>query len=490
MAAGIYRTEPGFRERFDACARALREPLGTDLRHLLFEGGVDEAALRRTDLAQPALFAVEYSLAGLWLDWGVRPRALLGHSVGELAAAVLAGVFELDDACALAAERGRLMQTLPGGAMLGLPLGAAEIEPLLDAGVCLAADNAPGLCTVSGTGEAIDRLAARLEADGVRVRRLHTSHAFHSAMMDPILGAFERRVAAVPRRAPRIPFPSNVTGDWITAEQATDPAYWARQIREPVRFAAGVRRLLADGPQILLEAGPGAATAALARLQADAVAGHRVHTSLPRPQEARADTEHLMDTLGRLWLDGASLDLDAVDARRRSRRVPLPLYPFAEDRHWIDLPGAADATATALAVVSAPSAPAAEPSPETAAAAVAASGDSVLKQVRGVLATLLGIPHLGPHEDFFECGGHSLLAEQAVVRLREHYGVPLPMSSLFEAPTAARLAAAVEHHLAESRPDVDEPGMAALVAEITSMSPEALRAALEREQTHEEAARP
>jgi amino acid adenylation domain-containing protein len=342
MARGLYAAEPVFRRELDLCAEILRPHLGRDLRKLLFpaaDGG--EAAARelaRTELAQPALFAVEYALAQLWMTWGVRPQAMLGHSLGEYVAACLAGVLSLEDALALIAVRGSLMGGLPGGAMLGVQVPEAEIASLLASGLSLAAVNGPQACVVSGLETAVVALAARLDEQGVRHRRLHTSHAFHSAMMDPILDAYAAAVGKVVLLAPQIPFVSNLTGTWITAAEATDPGYWVRHVRGAVRFADGVRALLAEPDRVLLEVGPGNVLSTLARLSAPVPVTERrlVLASLPHPQEEQPEEAVVLRTLGRLWLAGAAVDWEAFAAGERRRRVQLPLYPFERQRYWLE----------------------------------------------------------------------------------------------------------------------------------------------------------
>ncbi len=350
MAREVYETEASFRRAVDRCCEILRPLLGLDLREVLYpRPGQEEDAARRleqTALAQPALFVVEHSLAGLWMEWGVRPRALLGHSVGEFVAACLAGVFSLEDALALVAERGRLMQSMPPGAMLSVPVPEEEIAPLLGPGLALAAVNGPGRAVVSGPREAVEALAAELAGRGVACRSLHTSHAFHSPMMEPVLAPFEARVAAVRRRPPEIPFVSNLTGGWITAEEAIDPRYWARQLRGTVRFGDGLRTLAAEPEAVLLEVGPGQALASFARQSPDRPASQAVVRSLPHPKEAEPDGRFLTGAVGRLWLAGVEIDWQGFHAGTARRRVELPSYPFERQRYWIDrrpesVPGAA-----------------------------------------------------------------------------------------------------------------------------------------------------
>jgi acyl transferase domain-containing protein len=345
MGRGLYAAEPAFREQIDLCSERLQGPLGLDLRELLFAADDDAGAAERlaqTRFTQPALFAVEYALARLWMAWGVVPQAMLGHSIGEYVAACLAGVMSLADALALVAERGRLMQALPAGAMLAVPLGEAELVPLLDGQLSLAAVNAPGRAVVSGPHEAVEALRMALAGRGVAARPLHTSHAFHSGMMEPALAPFLERFRDVALRPPAIPYVSNVSGTWITAEEATNPGYWARHLRLAVRFADGVRELCRDPRMALLEVGPGQTLTTLARQHPDRGAGRAILASLRRAKDRREDLPVLLKTLGELWLAGVEPDWSGFHAGARRRRVPLPTYPFERRRFWIE-PGTGDA---------------------------------------------------------------------------------------------------------------------------------------------------
>ena len=252
---------------------------------------------------------------------------MIGHSIGEYVAACLAGVFSLEDALALVAARGRLMQQLPGGAMLAVPLPEQKIQPLLDDSLSLAAINAPSLCVVSGTTQAVEALQKQLAEQGVECRSLRTSHAFHSEMMSPILTPFVEQVRRVSLKPPQIPYISNVTGNWITAAEATDPGYWARHLRQGVRFSDGLQQLLKEPGQIVLEVGPGRTLSTLAKRQPDRAAGHVVLTSVRHADDRPSDEEFLLTTLGKLWLSGFKVDWEKFYADERRGRVPLPTYP-------------------------------------------------------------------------------------------------------------------------------------------------------------------
>ncbi|MFI7108507.1 SDR family NAD(P)-dependent oxidoreductase [Nonomuraea sp. NPDC050227] len=326
MAAELYRNEPIFREAVDECAAVL------DVREEIFATGEEaDEALRQTSLTQPALFTVEYALARLWLSLGVEPAAMIGHSIGEYAAATIAGVFTLPDAMRLVAARGRLIQALPPGSMLAVQLMPDEIAPMLPDDVSVATVNGPGTCVVSGPSESIAELAEMLEEEGIGCTRLRTSHAFHSAMMEPMLREFRELVAAARPAAPSLPFLSNVTGTWITAAEATDPSYWARHVREPVRFGDCVSTLLADGEWIMIECGPGRQLCGLAgtQLAAGAIAPL---PSLPGPRDRAGDVAVFSQAVGALWVHGIELN----DFGAPGFRVSLPGYPWERQRAWID----------------------------------------------------------------------------------------------------------------------------------------------------------
>ncbi|MEW6742821.1 MAG: SDR family NAD(P)-dependent oxidoreductase [Planctomycetota bacterium] len=340
MARGLYQRFGLFRDEVDRCASILEPLLGLDLRKNLFatEAECRESAerLRQTALAQVALFVVEQALARLWMSWGVMPDAAIGHSIGEYVAASLAGVFSLEDALRLVALRGRLMQAQPPGTMLSVPMGPCELEPLLTDGLSLAAVNAPSLCVVAGPEERIDALAKMLAERSHASRRLHTSHAFHSEMMEAVVEPFERELQQVELARPKLPFVSNVTGEWITVEQATDPRYWARHLRQAVRFSEGVRALLERPGRVFLELGPGSTLTSLVRQHLDPRGRELALAVLPNPKEERSDEECVLHALGRGWMAGLRPDWSEMHAGMRRRRIPLPTYPFERERFWLE----------------------------------------------------------------------------------------------------------------------------------------------------------
>lgn len=343
MAAELYHREKTFREVVEMSSKLLKPHLRLDLTDIFYPAANQAAdlssPLEQTSLVQPALFVVEYALARLWMEWGVQPEAMIGYGIGEYVAACLAGVMSLEDALFLVALRGRLVQQLPHGKMLALQLTEKDVRALLETHerLTLAALNSPSRCVVSGPADAIDQLANWCEKNEIPAYALHTSHAFHSQLMEPILAEFAAQVSKVTLHPPRIPFVSNVTGAWITAKQATDPGYWARHLRQAVRFAEGVAELLKKPEQVWLEVGPGQALSAAVRETAGSGAPETLALSPVRPpREERSDLEFILGTLGRLWLAGVKIDWARFHAPERRRRVPLPAYPFERQRYWIE----------------------------------------------------------------------------------------------------------------------------------------------------------
>jgi amino acid adenylation domain-containing protein len=355
MARGLYECQPVFQAIVDECADMLRGDLECDIREVLFDHA-DDARLNQTRFAQPALFVIEYSIAMLLESWGIRAAAMVGHSLGEYVAACLAGVFDLRSGLRLVAARGRLMQHMPAGAMLSCRLPEGDLQPLLAATGCsLAAVNGPADMVASGNPEAIARLRALLEERDIRCGLLHTSHAFHSWMMDPVLDAFRAELAHVELKPPTRPFVSNLSGAFIGDEEATSIEYWLSHLRGTVRFDAGIRTLLADTrfiapARVLVEVGPGVTLSSL--VQKQSLKAQSVVSTLRHAQAIENDNDVLQRSLGQLWLAGVDIDWAAVHRHARLRRVPLPTYPFERQRYWIDarkgpaVPGVAEKAAS------------------------------------------------------------------------------------------------------------------------------------------------
>jgi amino acid adenylation domain-containing protein len=346
MGRGLYATEPVFREVIDACAEHLAGVLPIDLREVLYPvSGVTEATSARltdTTYAQPALFAVELALARLWMSWGVTPAACLGHSVGEYAGACVAGVWTLENAAKLVARRGQLMAATARGAMLAVPLPLDAVTKQLDERLAVAAVNGPRLTVVSGPAAAIDECEIQLRRDGVEARRLQTSHAFHSALMEPAMKELAAAVATLECRPPQLPVVSNVTGAWAVGEDLLSPAYWSRHAREPVQFAQSVDALLTTYPGAsVLEVGPGQVLSRLVRQHPACDSARVVVASLPpagTADGAEAESLALLGAVARLWTAGVQIDWNRLHAGEQRRRTPLPTYPFEHQRYWLETP--------------------------------------------------------------------------------------------------------------------------------------------------------
>ena len=336
MARDLHRRDVFFRGVFDECCAKVKACSGIDLHEVLHAGVVDDAGRQRLAQAiQPAIFTVEYALARLLMQWNVMPSAMIGHSIGEYAAACIAGVFDLDSAVRLVCERNRLAMSTVPGAMLSVPLDEEEARAVLIPGVSLAAINAPAMTVLSGDPAAIDALQQRLADDGHDCRRLDVARAMHSAAMDPILARFAQCVAEADPQPPQIPFISSVTGTWIEAEEACDPHYWARHLREPVQFAAGLEELFQYPEWTLLEVGPAQILSTLARRDPRRPAGQQVMATLPRPS-ADDDLAVLLGAVGGLWQGGVAVDWTAFREGEARNRVRLPGYVFDRKRYWIE----------------------------------------------------------------------------------------------------------------------------------------------------------
>jgi amino acid adenylation domain-containing protein len=340
MGQNIYQQEPVFRKTVDRCAEILKPFLEKDLIDVLYpkQKNEEESAklLRQTAYTQPALFTVEYALAKLWQSWRINPVATIGHSIGEFVGACLSGVFSLEDALMLVATRGKMMWDLPPGAMLSVRLAAKEVESYLNPELAIAAINGPSLCVVSGSNEQIAKLQEKLEAKEIICKLLHTSHAFHSPMMEPIVEPFAEIVRQVKLSPPQIPFVSTVTADWIADDRATDPLYWASHLRATVRFAEGIQTLWKQPELVLLEVGPRTTAATLARQQATNLTQQIAISSLGSKAEDNSEWAALSQAIGQLWLSGISIDWDKFYIHEKRSRVPLPTYPFERQRYWID----------------------------------------------------------------------------------------------------------------------------------------------------------
>ncbi len=436
MGRELYQSEPVYRETLDRCAALFDQELECDLRSLLFaeEAGRAEATsqLLRPSLNMASIFSTEYALAQLLLSWGLRPSALTGHSLGEYAAATLAGVLSLENAVSLVALRGRLCDSMPESAMLSVPLPEEALSASWAQEVSIAAINGPAHCVVAGRKEAIEQLEAKLRAGGIEAQRLWLAGASHTPLVEPFAHHLTERAASMKLHAPVIPLVSNLTGTWMSDEDALDPSYWARHLRGTVRFADGLSALLAMPAPVLIEVGPGRVLASLARLHPETGKARLVTSTLSTPGAGRGDLETLMGAVGKLWCAGGEVDWAAFSREERRQRVPLPTYPFERREYLLGV----------------------EPSVQRSAAPIRKASpvgrDELEQAVAEVWREVLGVQSIRPDDHFFDAGGSSLIALQLRTQVRERLGVMLPVHVLVENPRFTQLLAAVRRASAAS----------------------------------------
>lgn len=441
MARSLYDQAPAFREALDRCLHVVKNLSGVDQLPWLVkaEPGDPEvsALLADTRHAQPALFSMSYALASWLASVGVKPDAMIGHSVGEYAAACLAGVMSLEDALVAVIARGHAMAQQPRGAMLAVRASAEQLLPLLPPGVEIAGCNAPALTVVSGTTEAVGALAATLEAQNIGSSALTVSHAFHSAMMEPALPAVQAALSGVTLSAPRIRVHSCISGAPLQAEEATDPAYWARQVRAPVQFSRALTSELAQADTVFVEVGPGQALTALLRQHRSERGAARHVALLGSAQKPGDAASHALQALGQLWCHGVAV---AWPVPRNARRAQLPTYPFGGERHWFER----QVSQTTPDPV---------PSPQETSISM-----SRLPKLERELQRIFGdVSGLSPDEfsrelSLLDQGMDSLSLTQATLSINQVFGIKLRFRRLLEdLDTVAKLAQFLDGELAPDR---------------------------------------
>lgn len=528
MARALYQTEAVFRDAVDHCLSIVQPMLADDLHHMLYPSDGQEqraeALLRQTRYAQPALFITSYALVQLLAQWQIKPDRMIGHSIGEYVAACIAGVFTLQDALALVVKRGQLMQKMATGLMLSVPLSVAAIQPLLSEEIWHCVQNGLESQVLGGSSAAIEQLKQQLDAAQVSSTLLHTSHAFHSGMMEPALAEFKACFAQLQLQAPAIPFISNLTGQWAGVE-VTTAGYWADHLRNTVRFADGINTLLTDNPgQVFIEVGPGQTLSTLIRSQSagQAISG----ICLPHPRQAADELDQVQLLLATLWGAGHTPEFATLYTGERRHRLCLPTYPFEHKRYWIDQAPTGARTfrpdlilntntdsnllaqpvaqamvrlelkpvdtgmtmppsvwqqvseleqkfarevagiVSSYAVVHSPgielkfqqstsvgatavatlATAAAHSRPHGAPPYVAAETE-LQQQLVTHWQEVLGYSPVGIHDNFFEVGGHSLMAAALVTRMRKQFDFEVPLRELLETPTIAELAELLENRL-------------------------------------------
>ncbi|WP_123029267.1 type I polyketide synthase [Mycolicibacterium stellerae] len=435
MARGLYESEPVFTQNFEACADGFLAELGFDLRNELFDAAGSD--LERTDRAQPALFAVEYALGQLIRSYGVEPSALAGHSIGEYVAATMAGVFDLPTAIRVVATRARLMHGSAAGAMVAVPLSPDAVAEHLSPGLDIATVNDPGSSVVAGSPQDILKFQNQLKRQGIVARRVRTAHAFHSYLMDPVVPEFADFLSQVELNAPHTPLLSNVTGSWMTDDEARDPAMWARQIRATVKFADELDVMLANPSRVLVEVGPGGTLTGSAIRHPQWSARHRAVRLMRHQVQNRSDRDVFLLALGQLWSAGVEVDWSRLSSGQ-PRRVSLPGYPFARQKHWVE-------PRTTSGWVAEPAHNGAE-HVSTGAAAASSTGKNGQAEIEATLqricAECLGVPSVGLTDNFFDIGGDSLLAI-GVAMSATNQGLELTPQDLYDHPNVSSLASSL-----------------------------------------------
>ncbi len=433
MGRDLCDSEPVFKQHFDQCCALFSKELGTDLKAIIFpkagEEGKAADQLKQTIYTQASLFTMHYSLAKLWMHWGITPDAMMGHSIGEFAAGCLSGVFPLEDAVKLVAHRGRMMQELPGGSMLSVRAAEEEVAKRLPAGCSIAANNGPQLCVASGPHEAIAKLQAELEKDGITCKLLVTSHAFHSPMMDAMVEPYRKVVEGVKLHAPRIPIISTVTAQWLKDDEATSPKYWSDHLRSTVRFAQAVKFAWGDANRVMLEVGPRTTATTLARQQSSDTKKQAAVPSLGDSAGNGNELTQLLKAVGGLWQSGIAINWNTFYEREERRRISLPTYAFERNRHWVEPVAMQVANGqVGRELASIPSIPAATTDPSLS------PKDQLVGQIKTLLEESSGLElaETSGEETFLEMGLDSLFLTQVATSLSKKFGVKISFRQLNE----------------------------------------------------------
>lgn len=445
MAREIYESEALFRTVVNQCAQLASQYLNRNLIEIIYpqERKTEESEnlLTSTEYAQPCLFTIEYALAKLWQSWGIQPTAMIGHSIGEYVAACLAGVLSLEDALKLVCARGASMQEQPAGGMMSIAMSEAEVSKLLPKDLALAAVNAPDLCVVSGPLASINSFQDLVAERGISCRKLRVSHAFHSHMMHSAVLRFYAAFEGIKLSAPKIPFISNVTGDWTTASQACNPEYWVHHLLCTVRFGDGWFRLAGMQGTTFLEVGPGQVLTTLGCRCREALDRNSEILSLASCKNTGSDRAQILTSLGMLWIQGVKVDWNALHHGKTRLRIPLPTYQFQRKFFWLPPVHAI----TGASPNCEPVAPADQQHTivdqgNTAVPTLRLKDHELENVVMSIWREALGRNDIKPEDDFFVVGGHSLMAIQMIAEIRRQTGTEITVKALFEQPTAAALA--------------------------------------------------
>lgn len=438
MGAALYQHEPVFNAAVDTCAAILSQYLDKDIRTVIYPSQADEIAvadIKNTKYTQPALFVIEYALAQLWISWGISPTVLCGHSIGEYVAAHLAGVFSLEDGLKLIATRGKLVSDLPGGSMLSIRSNVEQIRPILPSALSIAAVNSAKLCVVAGTDEAVNSFQQILDEQQILHKKLLTSHAFHSHMMDPVLAPFAEVVNQIQLSRPQLPIVSTVTGTFLKDSEAMDPGYWTAHLRQTVQFSAALESIFEFDNPVLIECGPGNVCTTLVWQQSKKAALTAV-ASLDK-QEVSGAYDAILNAAGKIWQAGLTPDWALFYKNQQRRKIILPTYAYHRKRCWVT-PKTVNTISTAQ--------------PTYIHTVTAMRKDTLIEKLKDILENASGIEmeHVTPDLSFVEIGFDSLLLTQVAIILKKEFALPITFRQLNEEyATIDALAQYLDHSLPE-----------------------------------------
>jgi len=449
MGRELYDCQPVFKEEADRCFRLLESRLDIDLKETMYpQPGAAGQSLNNFETAQAAVFVFEYALAKLLINWGITPHAMIGYSFGEYTAACLADVFSLEDALSLITIRGKLIRETPEGAMLSVPLSAQDAAQLLPDGVSVALDNGAS-CVVAGLEADVAAFEKQLQAKRFVCIRIQATHAIHTAMMDSITDQFQQQVGRLTLNPPKIPFISNVTGKWITPEDAVNPRYWAVHLRSTARFADGLKLVMTEETAVMVETGPGVALSTLAHQCTEKTKDHAIVHLIPSQGRDISVTDYFLKKIGKLWLHGADVDWNAYWSGQKRYRVPLPTYPFDRQPYPVDIP-LDFLSQNPGTITAAPTQPLHAAQRPEQKATYAAPRNKAEELLTGMWQELLGISPLGIHDNLLDLGVNSINGITFINRLKEQLGEIIHITAIFDAPTVAELAEYFETHYPDS----------------------------------------
>ncbi|MDT3762586.1 type I polyketide synthase [Priestia filamentosa] len=431
MGLDLYRQEKIFKDEVDRCIGIYREFSGIALRSILYPSKLDavyQKELNRTAITQPIMFIIEYALAKLLMHWGIQPSSMIGHSLGEYVAACLSGVFTLEDGLKLVYHRATLMQSLPEGQMVNVVASKEEILPLMDSDVSIALENSPSSFVISGSFEAIDMFTSKLEQKNYMFKILDTSHAFHSKMMNPILKEFKEIVKEVRLDKPKIPFISNVTGKWVE-EEVLNPNYWVDHLRETVKYSEGLNELLQDKENIYIEVGPGRSLSTILRKNINKRHIPQMAVTMRHSVLKVDDNDFLLRNIAELYTNGVGVNWNNYFSCENRGRIPLPTYPF--DRKYYSVSNKDIFEDTVIK----------GKDQQVEKQKLNKQNSGYLNKINRIIEVyqeVTGVESINSHDDFFELGGDSLTAVNAVSRLQTDLDISI--NKIFEYPKVSDLA--------------------------------------------------